>query len=167
MNVLVNRQHLRYTSVAFLFHRCSPSFFTAACLFLWSLSDLVAFRLCPFEQTLFTAPLKMYIVAYCSAVVICCLVLVEIWVHRFYNGLNMRNVEFSIFECHFACSPALQGLAIELLVFTLAQTLIGILIALCERWKTEPDQVSIQPVIWLLYSTLLIALSTEVCDSLC
>ncbi|ERF72704.1 hypothetical protein EPUS_04757 [Endocarpon pusillum Z07020] len=94
------------------------------------------------------------IAAYSLAELICFFVGIILGITRYYNGLRFHNIyKFSLSTKQFVG---------EFLVFVLAEGLIGCLIGLCERQKFKPAPTSLQPIIGLLVSTLLIGLICEV-----
>ena len=94
------------------------------------------------------------IVTYCLAESFCFLIPATIIFNRF---LKLDSTP--------TCSS--KRIISEIIAFVAAEVLVCFFIIYYECQQPESGRTSIQPVAWLLASTLLIGLSTEVCNLLC
>jgi len=141
--------------------RNSVAFFLTAALHLLPCDKNIQAELIYCLQTMYRA---FTIAAYFLTEFICCLTLFETVIYRYYTGLGSQNTQVSLSKWHFMFWLPTQKFAWEFSTLILAQVLISFLISLCERRQSESLPTATQPLIWLLISTLLIALIKEVCE---
>jgi hypothetical protein len=103
-----------------------------------------------------TSKLFVYIAYFCAEL-ICCLVCVNMMLHWYHKVLKLRTVDISLLKWHLSCTSFFKHAFPFLFHFLSAQVMIAILFGICQIQNTE-----LQPIIWLLQSALLIALSIEV-----